>query len=496
MKVLLINPHYPGWIVNKEFILPLNLLYLAGALKAAGHSPEILDLNVYKPWLKGDDSVSSLYCQSLIENKIADSKPGLIGIGCMFSGSFPVVLEYTQKIRKRFPGIPIVIGGIHPTLYSTQILQNCGSIDYVVLGEGEESLAQLVKALENGESFNPAGIEKIEGITYRQSGNVMTTKRTHFIKDLDGIPFPAYELVDIKDYYHDTSGWFNPRNMPINATIPILSSRSCPNLCNFCVAVNIMGRGWRYRSVHNIVDEIEYFYNTHNHRHFSFIDDNFTFKKSRVLEICNEINKRNLKLQFETPNVATATIDDEVMEAMVGAGLTRIGLAIESGSDFIRNKVMGKHLSRDSIINAVRITKKYKDKIYVKAFFIIGMPEETMETLMETYEMIKEIDVDEPYVNNIMPFPGTLLFEQALKDGLFLNNIDLDNIWKMEAFHVVGNKNFYLKPYNMTMEELSDFRKKVDDLLDVMVKKKLESRGMFHHTYRVKEQAPSTTENG
>ncbi len=488
MKVLLINPHYPNWIVNKEFLLPLNLLYLAGALKAAGHDTDILDLNVYKPWLKGNDNDSSSYCQSLVEKQIIDSKPMLVGIGCMFSGSFPVVLEYTRKIKEKFPDIPIVIGGIHPTLYSTQILQHCSSIDYVILGEGEESFTQLVKLLANHDNPDPAGIEKIDGVTFRQNGEVVTNKKTHYIKNLDGIPSPPYELVDIKSYYHDTSGWFNPRGMPINATIPLLSSRSCPNLCNFCVAANVMGRGWRYRSVHNIVDEIEYFYNLHDHRHFSFIDDNFTLKKSRVLAICNEIVKRNLKLQFETPNVATATLDEEVMDAMIGAGLTRIGLAIESGSDFIRNKIINKRLSRDSIMNAVQLTKKYKDLLYVKAFFIIGMPEETTTTLMDTYDMIKDIDVDEPYVNNIMPFPGTALFEQALRDGLFLNNIDLENIWKMEAFHVVGNKTFYLKPYNMTVEELVDFRRKVDNLLDTMIKRKLESKGMFHHTYRKKEQ--------
>src|SRR5208337_4375395 len=123
-----------------------------------------------------------------------------------------------------------------------------------------------------------------------------------FIGDLDEIPFPAYDLINLKDYYHDTSNWLNPKNLPINTSISILSSRSCPMRCNFCSMFMVMGPKWRCRSPQNVVDEIEYLYHKYNHRHFSFMDDNLTLKKSHVLEICNQIIERNLNIQFETPN--------------------------------------------------------------------------------------------------------------------------------------------------------------------------------------------------
>ncbi|MBI3793928.1 MAG: B12-binding domain-containing radical SAM protein [Nitrospinae bacterium] len=476
MNVLLINPPTSDNISNKEFMLPPSILYLAGSLKAAGHSTSILDLNVHKPWLKEADEQHS-YCLGLIEKEMSRCAPGLVGIGCCFSGHFPLVWSYTKSMKTKFPNIPIAIGGIHPTLFYNDILTNCPSIDYVGLGEGEKTIVALADALEK----NPSQAATIPGLAFRHEGKAVSNERGTYIENLDEIPFPAYDLVNFKDYFHDTSGWWNPRGLPINATVPILSSRSCPFLCNFCSMFKVMGRGWRYRSVDHVLKEIEYFYHVHNHRHFSFIDDNLTLKKSHILELCNQIVKRNLVFQFETPNgIATSTLDEEVMDALVEAGMTRVSLAIESGSDEIRNKIMKKHLPRQKIYNAVNLTKKHK-KLYVRAFFIIGMPEETKETLTETYDMIKDLDVDQPIVFNVMPFPGTALFDQCFRDGLLLNHIEKSSIWKMDTFYLAGNKNFFIKPYKMTMEELLEFREKMDAYIEPMTKRKRTERKMSHY---------------
>ena len=206
------------------------------------------------------------------------------------------------------------------------------------------------------------------------------------------------------------------------------------------------------------------------------MDDNLTLDKGHLLELCNLIVKRNLNIQFETPNgVAVCALDEESIDALITAGLVRVSLAIESGADLIRNKVMGKGLSREKIYEVARITKKHKN-LYVRAFFIMGMPEDTRETLMQTYDMIKEIDVDKPIVTNIMPFPRTRLFDQAVQDELFIDELDLSKIWKMDTFYFTDNKRFFLKPYNLELEELQEFRAKFDKLIEDLVEQKKVTR--------------------
>jgi magnesium-protoporphyrin IX monomethyl ester (oxidative) cyclase len=239
----------------------------------------------------------------------------------------------------------------------------------------------------------------------------------------------------------------------------------------------VMGPRLRARSPQNVVDEIQLLHDRYGQTHFSFMDDNVNLNKRHIVSICNEIVRRKLNIQFETPNgLSVNSLNRGVMDAMVKAGWVRGAIAIESGSDFIRNKIIGKHLRREKIFEVVKLAKTYKD-LYLKAYFIIGMPEETLETLMETYEMIKEIDLDEAYVTNLMPFPGTSVFEQAVRDHLFIDEIDLDNMWKMSGFHYHSNYKFYIKPYKMEIEELSEFREKFDHLLsDLKNRKKAERK--------------------
>ena len=282
----------------------------------------------------------------------------------------------------------------------------------------------------------------------------------------DTIPFPAYELVNLRDYYVDTSGWHNPKNLPINTSVPIISSRSCPNRCNFCSMFLVMGPKWRARSSKNVVDEIEYVYKKYNHRHFSFMDDNFTLDKGRAIEICKDIIDRKLNIQFETPNgLSINTLDEKTMDTLVSAGMVRTYLAIESGSDFIRNKVMRKNVSNEKIYEVINLTKKYK-QLNVAAFFIMGMPEETKETLKETYRMIKELKVDRIFLMNIVPFPGTDLFEQAKKDNLLINT-DTENLYIADNRYFTRYNRFFLKPYNLEIKDLIEFRKKCEKLPNV-----------------------------
>ena len=457
MRVLLVNPSIPEFFYNEEFYLPSGLLYLGAVLRDHGDDVHVLDMKTFRPEPGSD--FNAFYGQALQETLDA-FEPELIGFGCLFSGCFPQVLELARLCKRSRPQVPIMAGGIHVTIHAQAILTHCPEIDYLCLGEAEESVVQLVHALKYHEI--PACID---GLAYRIGDQVVVHPKQSYIEDVDQIPFPAYELIDISQYAVDTSQWYNPRNLTFDTSIPIISSRSCPHRCTFCSVHMVNGPRWRGRSATNVVDEIEYVYHTYGQSHFSFMDDNCTLDRKRTLEMCRQIGERRLRIQFETPNgLSIRTLDEEVLDALVEAGLVRVSLAIESGSEFIRNKIMRKNLAQDKIYEVVRLTKKYP-QLYVKAFFIMGLPEESHETLEQTRRMIEEIDIDRVYLQNMIPYPGTPIFEQAQRDHLLLG-IDTAQLYRDPGMYMTNWDRFYIKPYQLSIEDLYAFRKRCEPLLN------------------------------
>ena len=465
-STLLVNCPTPPDMPNKEFILPSSLLYLAGYLQAAGEAVEVLDCNTLRPWETDPEHPENACLEPLLE-RVAVSKPGLIGISCLFSGQFPTVLKFAAAIKRHHPDLRIVIGGMHPTIFPTEILTHCADIDYVVIGEGESQLLALVRHLKSGGS---AFGELPEGLAFRESGQVVVRPKTSFFTDLDALPPPAYNLFDFAAYEHDTHHWHNPRNLPIGVSAPIISSRSCPNRCPFCSMFMVMGPRFRARSAKHVVEEMRLLYETRGVRHFTFMDDNLTYSRRRILEICENIRQANMDIQFETPNgLMVRTLDAEVLDAMAESGWVRGAIAIESGSDYIRNTIMGKKLPSDMIFKAIECIRKHP-QVYIKAYFLMGMPEDTRETLEESVGMINQLDVDEVYVTNVIPFPGTELYKQCHRDGLLLD-IDPQTLWKENVFYYTDNKRFFIKPYATSLDILAEYRK----IFDIAVQRKKES---------------------
>jgi radical SAM superfamily enzyme YgiQ (UPF0313 family) len=225
-----------------------------------------------------------------------------------------------------------------------------------------------------------------------------------------------------------------------------------------------MGRGFRYHSPKRVVDEVEMLHKQFGVNYFEFIDDNMGIKKSRLIDICNEIVKRKLDIQFTSlSGFHIPTLDREVIDALCTAGYLYAILPIEHGSDFIRNKIIGKNLSREKIFE---VTNLFKEKgLMTRASFIIGFPEETEETLKETMQMIQEIDVDITKVFNLTPFPGTPVFQQCLKHDLFLKEVDINNLWKGEFVLDLVREGFYLKPFALSIERLIEYRQEIEALI-------------------------------
>ena len=230
---------------------------------------------------------------------------------------------------------------------------------------------------------------------------------------------------------------------------------------------HVHGPSLRSRSPNDVVDEIENLYNQLGARYFQFMDDNFTYDKERVKEICYEIIRRKIKIQWDTPNgIAINRLDPVLIQAMVDAGMIRIALAIESGSNKIRSE-MKKGLPEKEIISITAELAKH-EHVFVNAFLIIGMPGETLETLEETKQTIFELPLDKFDLSYATPFPGTALFTECKDNNLLkyevADYVEIDG-------HQLRSDKPHFKPYKITEKDLMDFTEWAHEYQKVMKKR-------------------------
>ena len=465
MKVLLIAPYVNldfdrsvGLLNREDFYPSAALLYLAAILRANNHEPVILDLNNAVVHSQKEKYLE--YSNKMIIDCINETKPTLVGINCLFSGTFPDVLEFAKTIKFHSPRVKIAVGGIHPTTFPKEILTNCNDIDYVAIGEGENSVVALAASIEKK---NENLLSFIKSFAYRdKDGVVRVNREKNYIDDLDSLPMPAWDLVNLNKFEMKLDHYYNPPKLPIKNKAAIFSSRACPLACNFCDMFLVMGKTHRKRSVKTIVDEIELLNKSYGVNYFSFMDDQLTLNKAHIMNLCNEILKRKIKIIFDTPNgLWINSLREEVVVKMVEAGFIKANIAIEHGDDYIRNEVIGKCLDRKKIFEVAKLLKKYK--IMSIGLFIMGFPEDTNETLQRTYDMMNELQLDKYSVASLIPFPGTALFKQVVKDKLFIDDWNLDEFWKTPISNIQSE--FVIKPYNMSLDDLYKWRKKFDAMI-------------------------------
>lgn len=459
-KVLLINsPTLRNQYTSPDNYFPLGLLSLATALRRANIDAEVMDVNNDFYLKEFNEGILQKYIENHVCRYINDYAPDVIGIGCIFSGAFKSLKIIAGALKDRFPDIPVVIGGIHATIFAREIMDKYNFIDYVVIGEGEHSFPALLKSIFNKDRH----MEAIDGIAYRSDGAVRINPKTSFITDLDTLPFIDYGILNVDEYKMDTSWWFSPKKLKLGQPFPIISSRSCPERCAFCSMWLVHGPMLRVRSADNVLDEMEHLYREYNVRVFNFMDDNMTFNKKRTLEICNGILRRNMNIQFDTPNgLAVKRLDREIIDALVDAGMTRISIAIESGSEYIRNEVMRKGLSNQKIYEVAEDCARHRH-LFVQAFFIAGMPQETHETLEETYEMIKRLPLDKLGIFYATPYPGTKLFNYC-NDHKLLESASEELVDVEHLQHLADTPHF--KPHNLSIDDLISFRERCYGFMD------------------------------
>lgn len=467
-SVMLIHPasHWGSMSERQVNVgVPLSLLYLAGAIRTLCNTIMIFDA-----YIKGNDDVR-------LNQLLNETQPFIVGINCLFSGNFPEVRRLAAGIREKYPKVKIVLGGIHPTMYFQEIMAHCPYIDAICFGESDLSFPLLVRYYqETSASGNSRLPEEMHGVAVRVKDRVIIRERNGYIDTIDELPMPGYEYFDLSQYKVNTSAMFNPGQVNISEVLmPILTSRSCPNQCNFCSMRLVMGNRFRMRSAKNAFDEMKHLYETYGINYFNIADDNFSFNKQRTLDICTYIIKSGMKICMSFwAGLMIRTLDQEVISAMCEAGGVRFNLAVESGSDFIRNKVVRKNCSREKIIDVVNEVKKHN--VLANAFFMIGFPEDTKGTLEDTISLINELEkLDSIVLSRVNPLPGTALFEQCVRDNLFVEEVDESQFWKGEhtlarsSIDGGGLGHFVIKPYKLTMEDLMEY----DEKITRIIKKKM-----------------------
>ena len=382
MRVLLINPFYP---ISETPSPPLGLAYLASALEAAGAEVRVLDYVVFP------------FDENQLDQTLNSFNPHLVGATAvtMTVGNALNVLEAVKKIS---PRLPTVMGGPHVTFAASEALAQHPELDIVVLGEGEQTIVELVQAIVNGN-----GLESVRGIAYRRDNKIHVTPSRPIIQDLDSLPQPARHLLPL--------GRYRALRMPISLT----TSRGCPFKCIFCVGRKMVGAKVRYRNPGLVVDEMQSLAQMGFHQ-INLADDLFTANKSHCLAVCDEINARQLNMKW-TSFARVDTVSLDLLRQMRSAGCSAVSFGIESGDPAILKSIK-KGITLKQVTAAVEMCNQAGIAPY--ASFILGLPGETEVSIQQTLRFgkkLKKMGLMFGF-HLLAPFPGTEIRERHMAYGL------------------------------------------------------------------------------
>ena len=441
MKVLLVNPPRENEIIgNNPSIIeeqrghnpPLGLLYIAGFLaERSSHSVEVLDAQVEELSYDG------------LRERVRQSAPDVVGLTAM-TMTLIDVLKAARVVKEARPSARIVLGGPHVHLYPEETIA-FPDVDYLVLGEGEEAMKDLLDAFDD-----KPRLRSIPGLVFKDGAEIVNTGIRPAIEDLDALPFPARALTPWRKYTSLLAKG--------DVVTTVFTSRGCPFQCAFCDRPHL-GKRFRARSPRNVVDELEECKRM-GIDEFLIYDDTFTVDRKRVIDICDEIVSRKLDVGFDI-RARVDTITDEMLARLKAAGCQGIHYGVEAGTEKIL-KVLNKGITIPKVEEAFRLTRKHG--IPILAYFMIGSPTETREDIETTFNVMRRLAPDYVHVTVLTPFPGTKIYFQGLESGVIPRDVWRDfaknptpsfepphwgeNFTRddLNALLVTGYKRFYLRP--------------------------------------------------
>ena len=407
MKIVFVLPAMQSvYSVSPE--PPLGLAYLAACLLE------------YRPDLQIKIIDGSLLSREEYNESMMNIKADIVGVSATMS-HLNQALMIPNMVKEK--NIKFIIGGRGVVnLPSSRLYESGYSV--ICYGEGERTIVELVNAFENGLS-----LESIKGISYLKEGKEIRTPPRELIEDLDEIPFPARDLLDMKKYL-DT--W--EKNIGVRVA-SIISSRGCPFSCSFCDKTTFGGK-IRFMSPPRMVEEMRLLYDRYGVEQVFFEEDLFTVNRRRVLEFCSLMEKE-LPGKMWGAQSRVDTIDKEMLTRMRRAGCTDLTFGVESGSQKILD-ILGKGFTVDHVENAFRLVKEVG--IEAGLFLIVGIPGETQEDIEITKRMIAKSEPKFIDVSYLTPIPGTEIYERTkhlIRNGLDLSNYTLtESVYKKDLFEV------------------------------------------------------------
>lgn len=404
-KILLIHPLGVNWVPGRKdmsrianIMPPLGLCSLAAWVERHGHAAAI------------HDCFAAPMNDAALIARVREEAPDFLGVSVTTS-SFHDGARIAAMVKAAFPNIKTVFGGVHVSALRERLLRDCGAIDYAVVGEGEETLLELMEA--NGE-----GAGAIRGLLVRDGDEVRFTGARAARRDLDEFPFPAYEKLPGYPGRYLLPIFSYPRTPGTTAS----TSRGCPYQCTYCDR-SVFGRAFGFHSARYMFEMVKHLHHKFGIRHINFYDDLFTFKRERVVEFCEALAGSGLGVTFNCAARAEH-IDEELLRLMRRAGCWMMSLGIETGDpDLLKQHRPNTNL--DLIAERVRWIKKAG--IRAKGLFMLGLPGETEASIDRSMDYVLKLPLDDFNLAKFTPFPGSPLYQNIKEYGNFEENWELMN---------------------------------------------------------------------
>jgi len=396
-KILLVNPPWRVYEKSNKTLggLPLGIMYIASTLKKEGYAVKVLDALCPDIQFKKDTYTHVGMSWEDIAKIIREYNPDFVGISSQFTSQVDNVIEIAKLVKSINPKIKVIVGGPHPSAFPSDFIKRM-EFDYIVQGEGEYVLMDIIN-------------KKIR----------KKLIKAKIITALDALPFPAYDLVDMKRYintkikHHDST---------IAGGIPFITSRGCPYDCVFCSIKLCMGSVWRSHSAEYVISHLKHLVENYGVRGVHFEDDNFTLDINRTYKILHGIIDNNLKISWDTPNgVRADRLNENLIKLMKQSGCVELRVSPESGSQRVINKIIGKNLKLSTVEDVAFWCKKYG--IRLVAFFVYGLPGETKEEIKKTFlygEYLRDKYGVTPSFAIATPLIGTRLYKICKQRGYLI----------------------------------------------------------------------------
>lgn len=400
-------PKESPWGLGRRFP-PLGLAYVAGALEQAGFQVELLDNYLLKKPIE------------YVKQEAKRLAPEILGITCG-SVTYKRCIETAKAVKEVLPSCKVVVGGWHPSYLPESMLQH-PAIDYVVMGEGERAIVELAKSITKGE--DDSAIAKISGLAYKR-GEKITKNAPTFISDLDQVPFPARHLLPMHLY---------SREMEYLSVKPVDTMnviRGCPYNCAFCETKKLWGSKCRAFSPSRVVEELNHLVSDYGTKGIYFVGDNFTIHKKRTIELCKEIKKSKLDLEWVC-DTRVDLISRELLKEMKAAGCRTIWFGVESGSSHILKKI-NKQITLQQALDAFKLCRE--EEIRTASSFMLGLPGETVKDMEASFKFARKLDPDWVRFNIFVGYPGSDLYDEIMAKGLYDRVEDFVTYVKTDDFN-------------------------------------------------------------